>query len=122
MIGFLTLCYFFYRPLLKVLHQEKSVTNTINYTKKCTIGLISNLITLDVPQMTNKQSIKIIWIINNVYFSEQKYIAFILLSNNYKWDSFSFIRIVQDIFLDVHKNGYILEDIVDQLQCQSCDR
>ena len=60
--------------------------------------------------------------INNVYFSEQKYIAFILLSNNYKWDSFSFIRIVQDIFLDVHKNGYILEDIVDQLQCQSCDR
>jgi len=31
-------------------------------------------------------------------------------------------RITQDIFWKVHKNGFILEDTVDQLQCQDCKR
>lgn len=31
-------------------------------------------------------------------------------------------KIVQDIFSKVHKNGFVIEDTVDQLQCENCDR
>ena len=31
-------------------------------------------------------------------------------------------RIAQDIFLKLHKNGYLLEDTVTQLYCNTCKR
>lgn len=51
----------------------------------------------------------------------------------YKWFNISFdffgrtstalqTKIAQDIFWKIHKNGYFLEDTVDQLQCVECKR
>lgn len=51
----------------------------------------------------------------------------------YKWFNIQFdhfgrtttpqqTKITQDIFWKVHKNGYLLEDTVDQLQCTQCNR
>jgi len=54
-------------------------------------------------------------------------------SEVYKWFNIEFdhfgrtttehqTKITQEIFWKVHKNGFILEDTVDQLQCQDCKR
>lgn len=39
------------------------------------------------------------------------------------FDNFQLLfRIAQDIFLKLHKNNYLVEDTVEQLLCQQCNR
>ena len=91
----------------KVWLPRRSATSTLSCTMKFTNGLTSASIISDVPQLLNRPS-------NFGYFFPS--------AGLFLWFFWRYFRIAQDIFLKLHANNYLIEDTMEQLLCEKCNR
>jgi len=85
--------------------------NFLTYIMTFIAGLVSDLITSAAPLHPSRQS--------KSHYNLHVLFSFVLFSPLFATILF---RIVQAFFLKIKSQGYILNETVEQLHCESCDR